>query len=117
MFFDNLVLAPAAKEVSGTQIDAQNKDSYWQVVGVVSADGAGTLSLHLSGAGDSADGIYLLETLPQTYYAYDAMDNVIAQTDALGHTTHYAYDAMGRKATETDPNEVPGTQYLIIDKK
>ena len=75
----------AAKSVSGDSINAQNDDAYWQVVGVVTADANGVITIKLAaGAGAVADGIYLLETMPQTYYAYDAIGNQIAVTDALG---------------------------------
>ena len=36
-------------------------------------------------------------------YRYDAVDNLLAVTDPLGHTTHYDYDALDRLSAETDP--------------
>ena len=45
-----------------------------------------------------------------TRYSYDAADQVIAQTDALGNTTSYAYNAYGNVIKTTNPN---GTQNLV----
>jgi len=39
----------------------------------------------------------------KTIYAYDGLNNVIMQTDALGHQTRFSYDVLGKLTQSIDP--------------
>jgi len=50
------------------------------------------------------DGLWILEVAGNIYRRYDVQGNVIAESDALGHTRTFTYDARSRQTAATDAN-------------
>ena len=89
-------------------------DTYGNLLAVTAPDGSRTAIGYEDENNDSLPTEITQPDGSLTRYEYDADGNLIAEIDALGHTTHYTYDRRGLPVGITDP--LGKSKTLVYDE-